>query len=195
MQVLKDRRLALILGVYLAVGALFAIRVPAWQVPDEPAHFNYVAQLARGIWPMIEPRDWEPGLTPIAPDAKNIPVERITYQDHQPPLYYALLVPAYALSGGSLIALRLMSLLISAIGVCACYASVRTIFPERAGLAVLAAVFYALLPQHVHMMAGVNNDALSEALIGLTVWQSLRLMRPEIKHQRVRWCCWGSRLG
>jgi 4-amino-4-deoxy-L-arabinose transferase-like glycosyltransferase len=168
--------LAVVLLAYALIGALFATRVPAWQVPDEPAHYNYVAQLVRGQWPEIEPRDWTPGLTPIAPDARAIPVERITYQDHQPPLYYALQTPVFAAFGGSLTAMRLWSLTLGAIGVLACYLSVLAIFPGRSALAGSAAAFYALLPQHLHILAGVNNDALSEALLGLTVWQSLRIV-------------------
>ena len=167
-----------VLAAYVALGSLFAVRVPAWQVPDEPGHYNYVASLAHGVWPVIEPSDWDPKLVPIGPDAQSVPFERITYQDHQPPLFYVLSMPVFTLSNGSLTALRLWSLLIGGIGVAACYATVLTIFPGRASLAGAAAALYALLPQHVHIMAGFNNDSLSEALLALTVWQSVRLLRP-----------------
>ncbi len=167
-----------VMAAYLVLGSLFVARVPAWQVPDEPGHYNYVASLARGVWPVIEPSDWDPKLVPIGPDAQSVPYERITYQDHQPPLFYLLSTPVFALFSGSLTALRLWSLLIGGIGVAACYAAVLTIFPGRTSLAGAAAAVYALLPQHVHIMAGFNNDSMSEALLALTVWQSLRLLRP-----------------
>jgi 4-amino-4-deoxy-L-arabinose transferase-like glycosyltransferase len=173
----KHLPLAAVLAVYVAIGVVFAVRIPAWQVPDEPGHYNYVKSLAQGVFPVIEPSDWDPKLVPIAPDAKNVPYERITYQDHQPPLFYALSVPVYTLSGGSLTALRIWSLLLGGIGVFACYATVLAIFPGRQSLAGAAAAVFALLPQHMHIMAGYNNDALSEALLGLTIWQSVRLMR------------------
>ena len=51
--------LALILLVYLPLAALYAIRTPAWQAPDEPAHYNYVAQLADGRLPVLEAGDWQ----------------------------------------------------------------------------------------------------------------------------------------
>ena len=35
-----------ILAGYFIVAGLFAIRVPAWQAPDEPAHYNVVRQIA-----------------------------------------------------------------------------------------------------------------------------------------------------
>ena len=30
----------LLIGAYLIAGLLFAIQTPAWQAPDEPAHYN-----------------------------------------------------------------------------------------------------------------------------------------------------------
>src|SRR4030042_1864635 len=32
----------LIVAAYLVIGTLYAVKTPAWQVPDEPAHYNYV---------------------------------------------------------------------------------------------------------------------------------------------------------
>jgi 4-amino-4-deoxy-L-arabinose transferase-like glycosyltransferase len=173
-----------VLLTYLALGAAYALRVPAWQAPDEPGHYNHVAALARGQWPVIEPSDWDPTVIPVPPDALRVEVDKIRYQDHQPPLFYALSVPVFALSGGSLPVLRLWSLLIGMIGVVACYASVLTLFPGRVGLSAVAAVLYALLPQHLHVLGSFNNDALSEALLGLTVWQSLRLFAPQTSSWR-----------
>ena len=51
--------LALIVLVYLGIAWLYATKTPAWQVPDEPAHYNYVAQLATiHSIPTIQPGDW-----------------------------------------------------------------------------------------------------------------------------------------
>ena len=36
-----------ILVCYFVLGGLFAVLIPPWQVPDEPAHYNYVRQLAQ----------------------------------------------------------------------------------------------------------------------------------------------------
>ena len=35
----------IILVVYLIAGGLYAFLTPAWQAPDEPAHYNYVRHL------------------------------------------------------------------------------------------------------------------------------------------------------
>jgi len=168
--------LALIMATYLVVGGLFALRTPAWQNPDEPAHYNYTRQLARaGAFPIIEPDDWVAGLVPISPDAKDVPADRMTYEDHQPPLFYVLSAPIFAISGGQLVLLRLFSLLIGALAIVCAYFSVAAIFPAHAHLAAFAAGFVALLPQHLAMMASYNNDPLSEALLFLTVLLSARL--------------------
>ena len=52
--------LALILIAYFIVGGLFAVYTPAWQAPDEPAHYNYILQVAHeGCCPKIELGDWD----------------------------------------------------------------------------------------------------------------------------------------
>ena len=169
--------LGLILFLYLIIGGLFAIRMPAWQTPDEPAHYNYVRQLAQtGVLPVIEPSDWTPGLVPIGPDNRNVAVDFITYEDHQPVLFYALAVPAFRLFNGSLVALRLFGLVISVSTIVFAFLSVRTLFPTQPGVMAFAAAFVALLPQHVHSMAGFNNDALSEALLALTLFVCVQLL-------------------
>ncbi len=34
--------LAFILIAYLILGTAYAFQTPAWQAPDEPAHYNYI---------------------------------------------------------------------------------------------------------------------------------------------------------
>ena len=46
--------LALIVVLYLLLATLYAVQVPAWQAPDEPAHYNYVHELATtGQFPIL----------------------------------------------------------------------------------------------------------------------------------------------
>ena len=169
--------LVLILLIYGVVATLFATRIPAWQVPDEPAHYNYTRQLAQtGQFPVIEPSDWNAQFNPPGPKQRDIAYETLTYEDHQPPLFYALAVPVFNLSGGSLTALRLWSVFISLFSLIFVYMTVRTIFPVQPWLAAFATAFMAFLPQRVHMMAGFNNDSLSEALIALVVLLCVRLI-------------------
>ncbi len=170
-----------ILAVYFVLGGLFAVLIPPWQVPDEPAHYNYVRQLAQtGAYPVIAMGDYSQDLigNQIAPPTARpaISLDAVQYEDHQPPLFYTLAVPVFLVFKGALIPLRLFSLLIGALVVVFTWLAVRTIFPAHSFIAAMAAVFVALLPQHLHMMAGFNNDSLSEALIAITVYLSVRLI-------------------
>ncbi len=51
--------LAGILAVYFVLAGLFAVNTPAWQAPDEPAHYNYVAYVAeQGGFPVLHFGDY-----------------------------------------------------------------------------------------------------------------------------------------
>ena len=96
--------LGLLLLAYLFLATLFVLRTPPWQAPDEPAHYNYVRQLAEGELPVIEPGDWDQTYLSQIVGAEfdpTFPVEGFTYEDWQPPLYYLLQVPIYRLGSGS----------------------------------------------------------------------------------------------
>ncbi len=167
--------LAVILFLYFVLGAAYAMRIPAWQGPDEPAHYNYTRQLVEtGQLPVIETSDWNASLVPIAPENRDVPVARITYEDHQPPLFYALTYPFYIASDGNLAVLRLVSLAIAATTVIMAYLCTLVIAPENISVAAFAAATVAFLPQHLFMMASYNNDALSEALLATTLWLVIR---------------------
>ena len=164
-----------ILAVYFVLGGLFAVLVPPWQVPDEPAHYNYVRQLAQtGAYPVLQMGDYNQDLisNQIAPPNARpaVSLDAVQYEDHQPPLFYTLAAPVFLLFHGALIPLRLFSLLVGGLMVLFSYLAVRAIFPAHPQIAAFAAAFIALLPQHLYMMAGFDNDSLAEALIALTVW-------------------------
>jgi 4-amino-4-deoxy-L-arabinose transferase-like glycosyltransferase len=160
--------LPLVLALYLVVATLFAVFTPPWQVPDEPAHYNYVRHLALGHGlPVLQMGDYcQPCLNDLLAQhfPPGMPLDTLDYEFHQPPLYYALAVPVYLAFGGALLPLRLFSVMLGAVLAALAYAAL-----ARAGagrdLTLAATAFVALLPQHVAMLAGVNNDALAEALL------------------------------
>lgn len=179
--------LAALLLAYLALAAAFAALTPAWQNPDEPAHYNYAAQVASaGCCPVIEPGDWSSAYLDELKAARFAPerlarLASIQYEDHQPPLYYLLAAPVYQLSGGSLLALRLFSALLGAGVVLCAYLVARAMLPQRPAVALGTAALVAFTPQHLAMLAAANNDALAELLIG----GSLLLMVLYVKGARV----------
>jgi 4-amino-4-deoxy-L-arabinose transferase-like glycosyltransferase len=181
--------LALIVIVYLCVGALYAIKTPDWQVPDEPAHYNYIRALAQeGRFPVLETGDYDQdylGRLTSQGFPPQLSVDPIEYEDHQPPLYYLLATPVYLAFDGALLPLRLFSVLIGAGVVLLAYAVAATVFARRPLIQLGTAAFAAFLPQHVAMMAGVNNDSLAELLIGLALWMTVRWIKA-LEGQRTR---------
>jgi 4-amino-4-deoxy-L-arabinose transferase-like glycosyltransferase len=172
--------IGLILIAYLGIASLYATRTPDWEVPDEPAHYNYTAQIAaQGCCLKLQPGDWNNDyLTGIisakfAPVVVNGQIGTVRYEDHQPPLYYLLQSVVFKLTQGNLHALRLFSVLLGAGVVVMAWLVVRTIFPTVPVLGLAAAAFVAFLPQHVAMMAGVENDSLAELLAGVILWLSI----------------------
>lgn len=160
--------LAILVAAYLLVGSLYAIYTPNWQAPDEPAHYNYIGQLAAGRFPVIEPGDYDQEFQSLVISSQFDPqysVESFEYEDYQPPLYYILQTPVFLITGGSLSLMRLFSVFIGAGVVVLTYLVSRRLIPDNEWLALTAAAFVAFLPQHVAMMAAVNNDSLAELLI------------------------------
>lgn len=166
--------LALLVVVYVGIGASYAALTPAWQVPDEPAHYNYVRSLAEGRGlPVLESGDYDQAYLGRLVSKRFPPelsIEPLEYEDHQPPLYYVLATPVYLLFDGALLPLRLLSVLLGAGVLAAAWRTVITIFPERPRLGLMTVGFVAFIPQHVAMTAGVNNDALAELVVSCTLW-------------------------
>ncbi len=165
-----------ILIVYLVIGALYAVKTPAWQVPDEPAHYNYIRFIAEGRGlPVLQPGDYDQTFLERIKAARfppSMPVDSIRYESWQPPLYYVLAAPIYAVTGGSLIALRLFCVVLGGFVVLFAFLIVRRLAPHAPALALGAAAFVAFVPQHVAMMAGAQNDSLAELLLAVTLWQA-----------------------
>lgn len=172
----------LLLAAYLVMATLFAIVTPDWQAPDEPAHANYVRQLAGGALPLMEPGDWDQQYLETIVSSRfdpALPITPITYEDWQPPLYYLLQTPVYRLTDGSLTAMRLLSVLLGAGVVVLTYFIGLALFPDRAWLALSAAAFVAFLPQHLAMLGSVNNDSLAELIIAGLLLLMVVPWRPE----------------
>ncbi len=172
-----------ILSAFLLLGILFAWRVPDWQAPDEPAHYNYIAQVATGeLLPIIEMGDWDNEYletlkaNDFAPNLLD-DLASIQYEDHQPPLYYWLASPIFVLTDGNLFALRMVSVLLSMITVALSYTICLTIFPEQPHRALAVMALVAFLPQNVHMLASINNDALAGVVIAVLILLSVRYLQ------------------
>ncbi|HUM70329.1 MAG TPA: hypothetical protein PLK31_15965, partial [Chloroflexota bacterium] len=90
--------LLVIVITYFGVGILYVRQTPAWQSPDEPAHYNYVRQLADGRLPVMEWGDYDERYRNEVVSSRFAPeydIAPITYEDWQPPLYYLLQTPVF----------------------------------------------------------------------------------------------------
>lgn len=173
--------LVVLLAAYLVGGALYAYFTPAWQLPDEPAHYNYVAHIvATGALPVLAAADYDQEYISVLLQNKfprKLPVAPLRYESYQPPLYYLLLTPIFWATEGSLLALRLMGVLLGAGTVLLLYLCLELVFPGKTLIPLGAAAFAALLPMHMAMSASVNNDTLAELLIAATLLALLGWMR------------------
>jgi len=174
------RALPLILVAYAVLGALYALYTPSWQVPDEPAHYNYIRTLAeQGLLPVMGDGDYDEQYLQRLRDQRfpaDLSIEPLTYEDHQPPLYYLVAAPFYLLFDGGLVPLRLVSVLLGLFVLVIAYGVVNALFPGRPFLALAATILIAFLPQHVAMTAGVNNDVMAEVVLGLALWTAIQYL-------------------
>ena len=170
--------LGLVLLAYLVLAFLYAIRVPAWNAPDEPAHYNFIRSIAVDHrLPILEPGDYDQArLSRLV--SQHFPVGEsiagLKYESHQPPLYYLIASPVFLATQGlgvrrQVVALRLVTVLIGALFVVATYRLASLIFPKATPYPLAAAAFVAFIPMHVFMDAAIDNDALAELMVCLTL--------------------------
>ncbi len=194
-----SRWLILIVAAYVGVGTLYAVYTPAWQVPDEPAHYNYIHELvSTGKFPIIEMGDYNQEyqnrlLTEKFP--LELSISPLHYEDHQPPLFYLLAAPVFWLTGGSLLALRLFSLLLGAGVIVFAFLIAGEVFLKQPAIALGTAAFVAFMPQHITMMASVNNDSLAELLLAAVMWQVFKVESYRLKVSSLRWVTIGVLIG
>jgi 4-amino-4-deoxy-L-arabinose transferase-like glycosyltransferase len=182
--------LIVIVLAYLSIGAAFALQTPAWQAPDEPAHYNYIKRIAvQQELPTLQAGDYDQAynedFTRTPQNTATKPIDPLRYENYAPPLYYLLAAPVYALTDGWIVALRLFSVVLGGGLVVVAYLCAAEVFPDQMQLALGTAAFVAFVPQHLAMLSAINSDSLSELLIALVLLQCLRLFRsPEVATRR-----------
>jgi len=195
---LRDKTLSrpillIILLAYIALGLSYAKMTPLWQVPDEPAHYNYVEYVAEeNALPVLQPGDY-PQAYLEGIKARQFPADMsiapIRYESHQPPLYYLTASVLYRVLGDlplptQVLGLRLLSVFFGVAILLMAYLTVRGIFPNDSGLILGTTAFIAFVPMHIAMTAGINNDALAELVLACTLWQLIRLLKTDFDSKR-----------
>ena len=175
-----------IVWAYVWLVAQYAIATPPWQIPDEPAHYNYVRFVAeQAAIPVLNSGDYNQAYLEAIkaqkfPEAMSI--DSIRYESPQPPLYYLAMAPFYlagktAPQAERLIGLRLASALLGAVLLAITYRLSREVLPGGNALSVLATAFVAFVPQHLAMLAGVENDVLADVLLAGAALCLIRVLR------------------
>lgn len=175
--------LLLILLAYTAVAVNYARLTPAWQAPDEPAHYNYIADIAtKGALPVLQREDYNQKCMEVLVGNKfpqELGVDCLRYEAYQPPLYYLLGALVYRLSDGSLLALRLFGVGLGIGLILLFYYNLQLVFPDKPLVVLGATAFAAFLPMHVAVTASVSNDVLAELLLVAQLALLLRWSRDQ----------------
>ena len=136
---------------------------PVFYAPDEQSHFNYVKHLAQ--------QKTFPVLTSPTPTPAN------EWENHQPPLYYLLLLPAYFLGQlwpGNLapmvFAMRCCSVLLWLLNVWFATKLLKRLQMEDRFVPVFVMAMVCLLPTYVFVSSAINNDNLLVALATAVLW-------------------------
>lgn len=156
--------LVLVVLAYIGLGLAHLVVTPVLpsgagsliNAPDETAHVGYLRVMA------------EEHRLPTQQDAG------VTYEWHQPPLYYALALPFYTgggAEGQGVQTARLLSVLCGGLALWCIFAAARRLFPREPALAVVAVGLAALLPMRQAVYAAVGNDALLELLFSAALLQ------------------------
>ena len=174
-----------ILLLYVALGVLYAALTPLWQNPDEPAHYNYVKQIAAtGQLPVMQVGDYPAAYLEELKSRRfpaDMPVDAIRYEGWQPPLYYLLSAGVYLAASalplaGQVLVLRLFSVAIGALLIWTVYRLAREVLGDSPLLAWGAMAFPVVVPMHLAMLAAINNDGLAELLVTATLLGCVRLI-------------------
>ena len=182
MSVRYQKLFLLIFAIYLVLAASYAMLTPAWQAPDEPAHFNNIVHIVTtGHLPVLQPGDYDQAYLEKLKAERfppHLSIAPVRYEAHQPPLYYLLMSPLLALLRGARLSVQMRILRLLNVGVGGLllffiWLSGRRLFGGREDVALLAMGFAAFLPMHIAMSASINNDALTEVIIAATLLQLL----------------------
>lgn len=167
-----------IVAVYLVLAVGWNLATPPFDNPDEPAHWNYVRYLAdTGELPVLRVGDDPVQLLDRLKSARfpaDQSIDTIRYESHQPPLYYAGAAVVYKLTAflawhQHVEAVRLLSTFCGVLTIIVSWCIARSALPEEPALALATAGFVAFVPMHINMTAAVENDALSNLLLAVSV--------------------------
>lgn len=182
----------MILGLYLFLGLGYSLQVPVWEGPDEPAHYFYALHIVwQGKPPPIEkdyeayqpsPYYWfasvplrllnriDPGLVEY-----YLPTERHFENVGKPAPVYAWNERNFRVIWGVLV-LRWVNIFLGFLALGLIYLALDRFYTASKALMLASLAFAALLPQFIHIMATVSNDAAAVLAGAFLFWLMGRLV-------------------
>ena len=167
--------------VKAAVTGLWLVR--PWDVPDEVGHFSYIKNLAEGHGlPVLQKTLIDEEIWPTF--VENAPATAgLNWIAQHPPLYHALMVPAYWFGGlfgsdfwGSFYMVRLATCVVFGLGIWVLMNAFRE-FGLSPGVSLGAGLMVAHIPNHTYLAGGVNHDALVFLSAGLVLLAVVRFCK------------------
>ena len=152
--------------VFAAVAVTYALLVPPLQNADEMYHLHYAQLIANHA---------------------QLPGALFT-EKQQPPLYY-LIAALIIKAGGSLTALRLMSVALGVTTVALVMAVARELVPGRPAIAVGAGIVTASFPITVAVSASFSDDVLAWAAGAALLWCIARVLRSRSPSRKLLLVC------
>lgn len=175
-----------VVAAYLMLATQYALLTPRWQIPDEPAHYNYVEHIATtGTLPVLMPGDYPNEYLEEIKAARfpsDMSIAPIRYESHQPPLYYVASAAVYRVASPlgpdvPFFALRLFSVLQGCIVVALIVRLGLYVFPQQHCWAAVPAASVVVIPMYLTMSSGINNDTLAQLVLMLVLVQSAKIAR------------------
>ena len=166
------------LAVFVAASVGFAIITLPYGTPDEPGHTVYAEAVSHGRLPTPEFSG-----RPAPPDA--------TYpspQAHHPPLYYAIVGGAWALSGrqpGLLAQIaRALSVLAGIAALLLLRAAMHRAFPDRPIIVAAGFAIVVASTSFTYVMGSFNSDSLAVLAVCAALYLAVRALEDE---RPMRW--------
>lgn len=180
------------LVAYVALGIGYATLTPIWQNPDEPAHLNYVADVARtGGLPELRPGDWDLALLERLKNGTLGPgddVRSIRYESWQPPLYYLVAAPVYLAgppdSPAVVHRLRIFDVFLGGVTLVVAYCVARLVLTPD--VAFGPPLLLTGIPMFTSVSSAVSADSLANLLSAVVVLVLVWRLRAEPRDP-VRW--------
>jgi 4-amino-4-deoxy-L-arabinose transferase-like glycosyltransferase len=163
-----------LVALQVGLGLAYAAATPVWQNPDEPAHYNYVAYVARtGGLPALEAGDWDAALLEQVKTGQIAPtdprVATIRYEAWQPPLYYLLAAQVLRVAPTSDVLaqvrlLRTLDVLLGGLTLLIGWLIGRELFPAHRWLALGVPLVMTGVPMFSSVSSAVSADPLANLL-------------------------------